>query len=100
MVLSRAASLLLLALAGPAAAAERRAAPLGDWQPREALAARLAERGLTITRLRVDDGCYKVMAVDRDGRVVKGRFDPATLEPVARDDDDGHGRHGHHGEHD
>jgi hypothetical protein len=48
--------------------------------------------------VRADDRCYKVMATDRDGRPVKARFDPATLERVeggGHGEHDDHGRHGH-----
>lgn len=74
-------------------AEDRCAVPLTDWQPREALKAKLEQNGWTVVKIRTDDGCYKVVAVDRSGKTVKGRFDPATLEQVEGGD---HDRHGHH----
>lgn len=80
---------------------DRCAVPLADWQPREALIAALEGMGWTVLRVRADDGCYKVTATDRDGRPVKARFDPATLQRL---EGDGHGRshqdHGHDDEQD
>jgi hypothetical protein len=88
-------------LALPAAADDRCAVPLADWQPREALKAKLEQAGWRVTRIRADDGCYKVVAVDGAGNTVRGRFDPATLERVERGGHDGHDQHdGHHDEHD
>ena len=93
------AFVLLVTAAAPGRADDRCAVPLADWQPREALAMRLDQLGWTAQKIRVDDGCYKVIAVDRDGKTVKGRFDPATLERIERGDHDGHGhrdrREGH-----
>jgi hypothetical protein len=84
---------------GPVVRADDRCAvPLADWQPREALVEKLRQAGWTVIRIRADDGCYKVMATDRDGRPVKARFDPATLERVeggGHGEHDDHGRHGH-----
>ncbi len=81
---------LLGATVGVAAADDRCAVPLADWQPRSALVQKLAAEGWTVLRLKADDGCYKVFARDASGRTIKARFDPATLERVP-------GGHGHHG---
>ena len=92
------AALLALAALAPVSgvrADDRCAVPLADWQPREALIARLEQAGWKVVKLRADDGCYKVMAIDRDGRTVKARFDPATLERVEGGSHGEHGRHGH-----
>ena len=86
---------LIVTAAAAAAADDRCAVPLTDWQPREALIAKLEQAGWKVLKLRADDGCYKVMATDRDGRTVKARFDPATLERVERGEHGEHGRHGH-----
>lgn len=78
----------MLCLASPAAAQHRCRVPLGEWQPREALQSRLEQQGWTVLSIRADDGCYKVRARNADGERLEGKFDPATLEPVAR-----HGGH-------
>jgi len=94
-VILRAALAVALAVATVTAAAadDRCAVPLADWQPKAALQSRLEAEGWTIARIRSDDGCYEVRGRDASGRTLKARFDPATLERVP-----GHGdRHGRHG---
>lgn len=61
--------------------------PMADWQPREAVQAQLESQGLTVRRIRIDDGCYEVDARDAQGLRVKMRLDPATLEVLGRDDE-------------
>jgi hypothetical protein len=67
--------------------------PLADWQPREALQRKLEEQGWTVIAIRVDDGCYKVRAVNALGERLDGKFDPARLEPMTG------WRHGHGHDH-
>ena len=74
----------VLGLSSPAVAGPRCRVPLGDWQPREALQARLQQQGWTVLAIRTDDGCYKVRARKDGGERLEGKFDPATLEPVER----------------
>ncbi|WP_333825776.1 PepSY domain-containing protein [Pinisolibacter sp.] len=91
MILRIALTLALLGASVDVAAADDRCAvPLADWQPRSALVQKLAAEGWTVLRLKADDGCYKVFARDASGRTIKARFDPATLERVP-------GGRGHHG---
>lgn len=74
----------LAALASPAAWARddcRR--PMAEWQPREAVTAHAAERGITTERLRIDDGCYELRGRDGDGNWVELKLDPATLAILA-----------------
>ncbi|MFO1150854.1 MAG: PepSY domain-containing protein [Alsobacter sp.] len=85
----------LLCVATPALAQHRCRVPLGDWQPREALQSRLEQQGWTVLSIRADDGCYKVRARNEAGERLEGKFDPATLEPVAR-----RGGHGDPRDHD
>lgn len=79
---------LLVGMAAPAMAGSRCSAPMAEWKPREALVEKLRAEGWTIRRIKTDDGCYKVRATDAEGRRIKAKFDPATLERVARDGDD------------
>lgn len=72
---------------GMAAASPRCTAPMAEWQPREALVERVRARGWQVTRIRTDDGCYKVYAVTAEGRRVKAKFDPATLEMLREEID-------------
>lgn len=70
-----------------AAASPRCRAPMADWQSREALVERVRARGWQVTRIRTDDGCYKVYAVTAEGRRVKAKFDPSTLEIMREEAD-------------
>ena len=79
---------ILVGIAAPALASQRCLAPMAEWKPREALVEKLCSEGWTIRRIKTDDGCYKVRATDAEGRRVKAKFDPATLERVVRDGDD------------
>lgn len=82
---------LVIGLAVTPARAERWCSvPLADWQPRDALVQRLATDGWTVVSIRSDDGCYKVVARNARGEMMKGKFDPATLERVT----DRHHEHG------
>lgn len=87
--------LLCAALSAEAALADRHCdVPMADWQPREALQQKLAEKGWQVQRIRTDDGCYKVHALDEQGRRVEVKIDPATLEIVAQKGEEGHGPKG------
>lgn len=66
---------------------------MDQWQPREAVQAMASSRGWTVTRIRVDDGCYEIRGIDEAGRPFKAKVDPATLAIVKfrnkdRDGDD------------
>ncbi|POR50340.1 PepSY domain-containing protein [Bosea psychrotolerans] len=87
-ILPIAALTIIVGVAAPAIASQRCSAPMTEWKPREALVEKLHAEGWTIRRIKTDDGCYKVRATDAQGRRIKAKFDPATLERVARDGDD------------
>ncbi len=73
---------LIVTAAAAAAADDRCAVPLADWQPKAVLQRKLEGEGWTVLRIRSDDGCYKVLARDAGGRTLKARFDPASLDRV------------------
>lgn len=52
---------------------------IADWQPRERLKQQLEQQGWVVKRIRIDDGCYEVRALDAKGRRVKATFAPASL---------------------
>jgi hypothetical protein len=83
--------LILFANLGGAQADRDCEASLADWQPREALVAKLEADGWRNIAIRIEDGCYLVHAVNASGERLHGKFDPARLDPVSA------GR-GHHGE--
>lgn len=59
---------------------------MAEWQPREAVAKMALEKGWTVTRIRIDDGCYQIRGVDPQGHAIKVMVNPATLEVVKTDD--------------
>lgn len=54
--------------------------PIAQWKPHETLRQEVEQRGWTVQRIKVDDGCYQVRATDRKGNKVKAKFSPASLK--------------------
>lgn len=76
---------LLIALsvtALPVLAADDCDVPIARWQPREAVLQMAAQKGWKVQRLKIDDGCYELRGIDRDGQRFKAKLDPETLVPV------------------
>lgn len=72
--------LIILTLGVPAALADDECKdPIADWQPREQLKKQLEQQGWVVKRIRIDDGCYEVRALDDKGRRVKATYAPASL---------------------
>ncbi len=63
-------------------------APMDNWQPVAALRVEVVKLGLTVIKIRADDGCYHVKATDKDGKPVEAVFDPQTLQLLASSDAD------------
>ena len=53
--------------------------PVANWKPREVLQQQLEQRGWSIQRIKVDDGCYQVRGVDHLGNKFKAIYAPASL---------------------
>ncbi|WP_426054072.1 PepSY domain-containing protein [Janthinobacterium sp. PSPC2-1] len=53
--------------------------PIADWKPREQLQREAEQRGWTVQRIKIDDGCYELRAIDRNGNKVKAKYSPASL---------------------
>lgn len=94
---------LLAAGTGLARADDDCHVPMNQWQPKESVEKMANSRGWTVTRIKIDDGCYEIRGSDNTGRAFKAKIDPANLAIVKlkykdRDhdrDDDRHGsRHG------
>ena len=68
-----------LMFSAAALAADDCSDPVADWQPREALRQQLEQRGWTVQRIKVDDGCYEVRGIDKNGNPFKAKFSPASL---------------------
>lgn len=54
--------------------------PVASWQPRETLRTQLEQQGWSIQRIKVDDGCYEVRGIDRNGNAFKAKYAPASLQ--------------------
>jgi len=68
--------------------------PMADWQPREAVAQLAQDKGWTVRRIKIDDGCYEIDGRDAEGRRIEVTVHPATLQVIEiefeDDDDDDH----------
>ena len=56
--------------------------PMADWQPREAVQTLAKHNGWAVQRIKIDDGCYKILGRDGAGRKIEIALDPATLAVV------------------
>ena len=74
------ATSLLVAVSGSALADQRCNVPLADWQTREALQQKVEAEGWKVTRIKTDDGCYKVSAVNDKGDRYEAKIDPGSLK--------------------
>ncbi|MFD1330084.1 PepSY domain-containing protein [Mycoplana ramosa] len=76
--------------------------PMTNWQPREAVQKMAEGRGWTIQKIKTDDGCYKIRAQDKDGRNLRAKVNPGTLDVVSMkyaDDRDRKERREHEDDH-
>ncbi len=53
--------------------------PVANWQSRDLLRQQIEQRGWTVQRIKVDDGCYEVRGTDRLGNRIKAKYRPASL---------------------
>lgn len=75
-----AASLLFgFLVSGTAWADKDCVAPTDTWQPREVLRQQMEQRGWSVQRIKVDDGCYEVRGTDRLGNNFKAKYEPDSL---------------------
>lgn len=88
-------SFLVAFPAGVAQAEEGCFVPMARWQPREAVARLAAERGWSVRRIKIDDGCYEIYGRDAEGRRIEVMVHPETLQVIGieyEDHDDGDDR--------
>ena len=62
--------------------------PMAEWQPREAVQRLAEEQGLTVRRIKIDDGCYQIKGRDASGREIEIKVNPQTLEVIEIEYDD------------
>lgn len=78
-------ALLSLAAAGTALAqhAERcEPIPKEDWKPQAELERKLKNEGWTISRVKIENGCYEVYGKNAVGKKMETFFHPKTFEVV------------------
>lgn len=63
-------------------------APMAEWQPRENLQQMLETDGWQVKRIKTEDGCYEVYALDKDGKRIEAYFDPKSLKMLRKKSDD------------
>lgn len=68
-----------LAASGMACADTDCVDPIDQWKPRELLRQQVEQRGWTVQRIKIDDGCYEVRGTDRMGNKIKAKYAPASL---------------------
>ncbi|MDT3706410.1 MAG: PepSY domain-containing protein [Thiobacillus sp.] len=73
------AVLASLIVSGAALADDGCTDSVANWQPREVLRQRLEQRGWTVQRIKVNDGCYEVRGMDRNGNAFKAEYAPVSL---------------------
>lgn len=56
--------------------------PAAKFQPKANLEAQLKKDGMTVRRIKTENGCYEVYAVDKDGKKVNQAFNAETLAKV------------------
>ena len=75
-------ALCLALAAAPALADDDCHAPRAAWQPREAAMQAASRLGWRVEEIEADDGCWEIEGRDAEGRRIKAKLDPATLNVV------------------
>ncbi len=73
--------------AGSASAGDLCSVPEGEWQPKEALQKQLESEGVTIKKIKIDEGCYEVYGTDKDGKRIENYYDPKSFALVKAQED-------------
>ena len=55
-------------------------APKSAWQPQSKLESMLKADGLTVKRIKVENGCYEVYATNKSGKRVNVAYNAETLK--------------------
>lgn len=73
----------LAGLAAEAALADEACfVPMSDWQPRAAVVKLAKDKGWTVQRIKIDDGCYEIKGQDATGRPIEVTIHPASLDII------------------
>ena len=73
---------VLLLTAGTATAADTcKGGPRSQWKSVEQVKQAAIESGFTrVVKVILEDGCYEVVTLDTEGKIVGAQFDPVTLK--------------------
>lgn len=74
----------IAALGFPAAAfaTECGNVPQDQWMSEDALKTKAVASGYDVRQVKVEDGCYEIYAIDRDGKKVEAYLHPVTAAVV------------------
>jgi len=73
---------LAAGFSGTAFAAAKCNVAMADWQPREALQAKLEGEGWKVRSIKTEDGCYEAYAINGEGKKVEAYFNPQTFQSI------------------
>ena len=74
---------LLGVLSSPAHASDDMCnVPKADWKTKEALTEKLTAEGWDVRKVKTEDGCFEVYAIDANGKKVEAYFNPNTFDAV------------------
>ena len=78
------------AAAVPAAASSKNCgnAPQNQWMSLDDITTKATGMGYKVHQVKIEDGCYEIYAVDKNGNRVEAYFNPVTAEVVKAKIDD------------
>ena len=62
--------------------------PKSEWKTTDELKAKLTGEGWDVRKIKEDEGCFEVYAIDSDGKKIEAYFDPASFVIVKQDGED------------
>ncbi|MDO6964335.1 PepSY domain-containing protein [Rhizobium alvei] len=85
-----AATVALAALASTAHAESDKCGnvPKDKWMTEDAIREKAKGMGYDVRKIKIEDGCYEVYAIDAKGSKVESLFNPETGAVVGQDGDD------------
>lgn len=63
-------------------------APQSSWMSLKDIEAKATGMGYQVRKIEIDEGCYEVYAIDKDGKRVEAYLNPVTAEVVKTKIDD------------
>lgn len=84
MIRKIAVAALAVMIAGPALAANGCSkGPASKFQPRASLETKLKAEGLNVRRIKIENGCYEVYAITKQGKRFNAAYNAETLKKLA-----------------